>query len=221
MWDSMVAGFGEDWKKWPIKGCGRAFTPYSNGPSMILEMEIQEGHHISLLAERPPDIINHAFKEAKLMAWNELKKEARFTINFAEMFDWLANTFPMDKEYVTKGWEGQVITGVNKFPLDLWNKSSREYMTQRSWTGLAFYVAAGHDSPVMHDLRNLAHGVEALTNDQELTNGNLGKKRVLIMAAEKCKQGNFPPRTSAEVNERGQTFGHAENPLGVQKKRKT
>tara|TARA_B100000768_G_C11007244_1_gene260473 strand:- start:10 stop:600 length:591 start_codon:yes stop_codon:yes gene_type:complete len=188
---------------------------------MILEMEVDEGQHLSLLAERPPDILNHAFKEAKLIAWNELKGEARFVVNFGEMYDWLSNTFPMDKEYVTTGWEGQVIKGVNKFPLDLWNRSNREYMSQKSWIGLAFYVAAGHDSPAMTDLRNLAHGVEALTNDQELTNGNLGKKRVLAMAAKKCGEGNFPPRTSAEVNERGQTFGHAENPLGVQKKRRT
>ena len=217
MWDSMVAGFGEDWKKWPIKGCGRAFTPYSNGPSMILEMEVEEGHHVSLLAERPPDIINHAFKEAKLMAWNELKKEARFTINFAEMFDWLSNTFPMDKEFMTKGWDGQVILGVNKFPLDLWNASQREYMTQRSWTGLAFYVAAGHDSVVMNELRNLAHGVEAPTNEQELINGNLGKKKVLALAAKKCSQGIYAPRTAEEVGNRKPTFGYAVDPLGPQK----
>merc|ERR1712086_396092 len=80
MWDNMVAGFGEDWRKWPIKGCGAGFKPYSNGPSMILEMEVDEGQHLSLLAERPPDILNHAFKEAKLVAWNELKKEARFVV---------------------------------------------------------------------------------------------------------------------------------------------
>ena len=217
MWDNMVAGFGEDWKKWPIKGCGRGFTPYANGPSMVLEMEMQEGVHLSLLAERPPDILNHAFKEAKLVAWNELKKEMRFTINFAEMFDWLSNTFPMDKEYVTKGWEGQVILGVNKFPLDLWNASQREFMTQKSWIGLAFYVAAGHDSVVMNELRNLAHGVEALTNDQELINGNLGKKKVLALAAKKCSQGIFAPRTAEEVGKRKPIFGYAVDPLGPQK----
>jgi len=94
-------------------------------------------------------------------------------------------------------------------------------MSQRSWTGLAFYVAAGHDGPAMTNLRDLAHGVEAQTNDQAQHNGNLGKKRVLALAMQKCREGNFPPRTSAEVNERGQTFGHAENPLGIQKKRRT
>merc|ERR1712153_28175 len=156
MWDNMVAGFGEDWKTWPIKGCGRGFTPYANGPSMIWEMEMEEGNHLSLLAERPPDILNHAFKEAKLVAWNALKKK----VNFTEIFDWLSNTCPMDKEYVTRGWNGKAIKGVNSFPLELWNNSRREYMTVKSYINLAFFFAAGHDSVVMNDLRNLAHGVE-------------------------------------------------------------
>ena len=188
---------------------------------MIFEMEMEEGTHLSLLAERPPDILNHAFKEAKLVAWNDLKREVTFTVNFTEMFDWLSNTFPMDQEYVTRGWDGKAIKGVNKFPLELWNNSRREFMTVKSWIGLAFYIAADHDSPVMNDLRNLAHGVEAQTNDQEMTNGNLGKKRVLAIAAEKCRQGHFAPRTLDEVKDRGPTFGYAIHPLGPQKKRKT
>merc|ERR1712194_95731 len=69
MWDNMVESFGEDWKTWPISGCGRGFKPYGRGPSMILEMELEEDKHVSLLAEQPPEILNIAFKEAKLVAW--------------------------------------------------------------------------------------------------------------------------------------------------------
>ena len=73
----------------------------------------------------------------------------------------------------------------------------------------------------MNELRNLAHGVEAVTIDQELLNGNMEKKKILNLAAEKHRQGNPAPATQEAVNTRGQTFGYSETPLGVQKKRKT
>merc|ERR1712086_785242 len=85
-----------------------------------------------------------------LIAWNELKGEARFVVNFGEMYDWLSNTFPMDKEYVTTGWEGQVIKGVNKFPLDLWNKSKREYMSFPSCRHILLVHRERVRQPIIH-----------------------------------------------------------------------
>ena len=137
---------------------------------MILEMEVEAGKHVSLLAERPPGILNMSFKEAKIVAW----KVTSANLNMVELFDWLSNTFPMDKEFGTKGWNGKSIRGVNRFPLGKWNDTHRECMATKSCIIFAFFLAAGHDSVVMNDLRMMAHGIEDESDAKDLFSGNLG-----------------------------------------------
>ena len=210
MWKHMIENFGDDWKTWPISGCGRGFKAYGRGPSMILEMEVEADNHVSLLAERPPEILNMAFKEAKIVAWKVISAN----LNLVELFDWLSNTFPMDKEFGTKGWNGKSIKGVNSFPLEKWNETNREFMTTKSWIRFAFFLAAGHDSVAMNDLRQLAHGVEDEDDAKELANGNLGKVKVLKMAANKLYGGNPAPATHEAVKAKGPVFGYSTALLG-------
>ena len=87
-------------------------------------------------------------------------------------------------------------------------------MTAKSWIRVAFFLAAGHDNVVVNYLRNLAHGVEDENADKELAHGNLGKVKVLNMAAEKLRMGNPAPATHDAVKAKGQIFGYSDTTLG-------
>ena len=50
MWDHMMLTFGNDWKEWPMVGCGAGFAPFRNGPSMLLEMEVNENEFVGIVA---------------------------------------------------------------------------------------------------------------------------------------------------------------------------
>ena len=72
MWNHMVKEFGEDWREWPIVGCGARFMPYKYGPSMVLVMEVNEGEFVSVLAERPPTLIDEAFKATRVISYRQV-----------------------------------------------------------------------------------------------------------------------------------------------------
>ena len=103
---------------------------------------------------------------------------------------------------------------MNKFPLEKWNKTNREFMTTKSCIRFAFFLAAGHDSVAMNDLRELAHGIEDEDDAKELANGNLGKVKVLKMAASKLNGGNPAPATHDAVKAKGPVFGYSTDLLG-------
>ena len=151
-----------------------------------------------------------AFKEAKVVAWKLISAN----LDLVKLFDWLSNTFPMDKEYGTTGWNGKSIKGVNKFPLDKWNKTNREFMTTKSWIRFAFFLAAGHDSEVMNQLILMAHGIEDESEAKQSYNANLGKVKLLNLAKEKMMNGNPAPATHEDVKKKGPVFGRSDLLLG-------
>ena len=103
------------------------------------------------------------------------------------------------------------LLGINKYPLDVWDASNREYMSETSWIRFAFFLAAGHDGEVMTTLREIANGIETADLKQQHYNAGLGKVRVLKIAAEKARLGSPAPKTREEVNQKGP---HVERMVG-------
>ena len=60
MWNYNVEVFGDDWKKWPVPGCCKAFSPFKFGPSMVLIIDNGDGKMMSIQAARPPTLIDDA-----------------------------------------------------------------------------------------------------------------------------------------------------------------
>ena len=164
-------------------------------------MELDDDHHMSIIAERPPTPIDDAFKATKAMAYREVVKN----LDLVKLYNWLSNAYPMDKEYVdTVGVNSmRQILGVSRYPIREWEKNSREYMSVSSWIRFAYFIAAGHDSVVMKELREIAFAIEDDNPAQQTYKGNLSKEKLLKKAYEKLVNGTPIPETKEAVDQLG------------------
>ena len=200
MWNHMTKEFGDEWEKWPIAGCGAGFPAFKRGPSMVLVMEIDAGEYMSIVAERPPELIDQAFKATRAMAYHEVMKH----LDLVKLYNWLSNVYPMDKEYVEKtGFNKKEILGVNVYPIKKWEAESREYMSSTSWIRFAYFLAAGHDGPAMTELRTIEFAIEDVNPAQQEYKSSLSKKNILKKAQEKLLAGMKIPETKEDVNRMG------------------
>ena len=110
----------------------------------------------------------------------------------------------MDKEYVdTVGFSDKQILGVSRYPIKLWEASSREYMSVSSWIRFAYFIAAGHDSVVMQELREIAFAIENNDPAQQTQNCSMTKERLLKKAQERLRNGTQIPDTKEAVDQLG------------------
>ena len=81
-------------------------------------MELDTDHHMSIIAERPPTTIDQAFKATRAMAAKDVLKN----LDLVKLYNWLSNSYPMDKEYEdTVGVNGvRQILGVSRYPIKKW-----------------------------------------------------------------------------------------------------
>ena len=157
MWSHMTKEFGENWRDWPVVGCGKGFSPWKNGPSMVLVMEVEDNKHMNIIAERPPTEVSQAFKNTRAMA----AKEVLVNLDLVRLYNMLSNSYPMDKEFMdSDDYTNKYILGVNMYPIKRWKETDREYMSVMSWIRFAYLVAAGHDNVIMNELREIAFAIE-------------------------------------------------------------
>ena len=184
MWNHMKRTFGEDWRQWPIPGCGAGFSPWKNGPSMVLVMCVG-GEWISIQAERPPTVIEDAFKNMQLMNFAQVEQNIRLDL----LWDWLPNAYPMDPKYAdVDGYTNKRFLGVSRYPLDRWERDGRPYMTDQSWIVTAMLIAAGESSEKMKNLMMVAFGM--YSDDPKTVERNRGfnEDRLRKMCWEKFNQ---------------------------------
>ena len=162
---------------------------------------MDDDHHMSIIAERPPTPIDDAFKATKAMAYREVVKN----LDLVKLYNWLSNAYPMDKEYVDKVGVNSMreILGVSRYPIKEWEKNSREYMSVSSWIRFAYFIAAGHDSIVMKELREIAFAIEDDDPVRQTYKGSMCKKTLLKKAYEKLVEGTKIPDTKEAVNKLG------------------
>ena len=114
----------------------------------------------------------------------------------------------MDKEYVEKtGFDKKEILGVNVYPIKKWEAESRGYMSSTSCIRIAYFLAAGHDGPVMKELREIAFAIEDENPAKQSYNAQLSKKNILKKAQEKVMTGTKTPETKEDVNKVGRHIG--------------
>ena len=161
-------------------------------------------HHMSIIAERPPTTIDQAFKATRAMAAKEVLKN----LDLVKLYNWLSNSYPMDKEYEdTVGVNGvRQILGVSRYPIKEWEKNSREYMSVSSWIRFAYFIAAGHDSVVMQELREIAFAIEDDDPDQQTYKGSMSKERLLKKAQERLRNGTPIPESKEAVDQLGKNI---------------
>ena len=198
MWNHMKKEFGDDWRDWPVVGCGKGFSPWKNGPSMVLVMEVEDDTHLSIIAERPPMSVDQAFKNTRAMA----AKDVLENLDLVRLYNMLSNSYPMDKEFMdTDSFTDKYILGVNMYPIDDWKKSDREYMSVMSWIRVAYLIAAGHDGVIMKELREIAFAIEDVNPKIMEINVSMSKERLLKMAREKARLGARIPATLEDIDQ--------------------
>ena len=189
MWDHMSKEFGENWRDWPVVGCGTGFAPWKKGPSMVLVMETEKNKHMSIIAERPPTEVAQAFKRTRAMA----AKEVLGNLDLTKLYNMLSNSYPMDKEFTdNSNYQNKYILGVSKYPIVKWKEIDREYMSVMSWIRFAYLVAAGHNNEIMNELREISFAIDSDDPDVRTYNGSMTKKRLLKMAREKMMTKKIP-----------------------------
>jgi hypothetical protein len=57
--------FGDDLAGWPKIGCGAKFVPWGKGPSIVLELKLEDGSFEAFAADRIPTILDDEIKKAK------------------------------------------------------------------------------------------------------------------------------------------------------------
>ena len=194
MWDYNVKTFGEDWREWPIPGCGKGFVAYANGPSMVLI--IQAGDEFeSIQSVRPPTVIKDAIYNYRCSQVKEVVQNLDLTM----IWNWLPAAFPLDAKYAdTAGFTGKKFLGINKYPLAEWKAGKRKYMSEQSWVVFAMMMAAGSEDAGMQKLMQIAIGLYEKGED---VCRDLGEKKVLSKAWYKVDGGAVVPSTAKEVLE--------------------
>ena len=163
-------------------------------------MEIDAGDYMSIIAERPPDMIDQAFKATRAMAYKEVTKH----LDLVKLYNWLSKVYPMDKEYAAKNALGdKKIKGVVLYPIKQWEAERREYMSCTNWIRIAYLLAAGHDGPVMRELREIAFAIEGDDLTKQYNIAQLSNHNILKKAQEKSMAGLKIPETKEEVNKVG------------------
>ena len=100
----MTEHYGEDWRTWPIIGCGRKFRPFANGCSMVVELD-EKGNgnpkdFVAMAADRLPDLVDNAVKKAR---WLTLRGFMKNSKNVHELFKLIPVTLPMTHRLVGPG----------------------------------------------------------------------------------------------------------------------
>ena len=142
IWDNMVLNYGKDWHQWPILGCGRGFVAYSKGPSMCLNVHL-ENNSKSIACVRPPDIIRDAFDVLKLGQLSQVLRK----VGLENLFLLFTLAFPIHEKYQVRhrGWTGQEVSmvGFCKYPLEDWRSIDRPFFTNYGWWFFAMVMSMG------------------------------------------------------------------------------
>ena len=196
MWDHNVKTFGEDWRKWPVPGCGKAFSPYKFGPSMVLIIDSGDGKMMSIQAARPPTLIDDALKSACVKNVKRYVKD----LDLKLIWRFLPTAYPLDSAYAHDDvWSGKKYLGVNKYPLDQWKQSKRPYLDETGWLVFSLILAAGNVDPTMLRLANIAIGMYDRDPKTVEYNAQKSEKKLLYSAWEKEKMGIKIPNSPREA----------------------
>ena len=79
-------------------------------------------------------------------------------------------------------------------------------MSVSSWIRFAYFIAAGHDSVVMQELREIAFAIEDDNPAQQTYKGSMSKERLLKKAQEKLRNGTSIPESKEAVNQQGKNI---------------
>ena len=143
---------------WPIVGCGCGFRPYSDGPSMTLNVKMDENEYDNIMSERLPTVLDDAFKAARHMTTSELCDG----LDAVAVYKWLPIAFPQNFELKDEK-TGKNIYGVAQYPIKKWEKVGRPYMSAGSW--IKFAMMIGKDKPELAKLVEIAECYEDTDSD--------------------------------------------------------
>ena len=123
---------------------------------MTFNVELEEDCWEAIMSERLPQVLDDAFKSARLMSMADLCDGLDVDLIFKR----LLTASPRGSK-VVETFTGKPIHGVAQYPIEKWEKSGRPYMTVASRINLCMIVGEG--KPQLADIVAVADMFEDTT----------------------------------------------------------